>query len=108
MFQVTDAETGQPIEGATIHQFDKSKPNPDRPDGGWEGRTGSDGNYGIASECFTDGESITYPEWTFTVSAQGYQERGPLRLTDYTGARGNRSYKQITVRLVRVENGVPK
>jgi hypothetical protein len=88
-FHVTDAATGQPIEGASIHLFDT--PN----------QTGPEGNYAVASECFQEHESITYPDWTFTVSAPGYQETGALRLSTYTGEQGNETRKRIEIALTR-------
>jgi hypothetical protein len=86
-FRVTDARTGQPIAGASIQRSDT------------KASTGPDGRYAIASECFTESGSIVYPDWSFTVSAPGYQSLGPAQLIAYTGARGQESYKLVAIHL---------
>lgn len=102
-FRVTDATTGEPIEGASINRF-----HPDRPPSPFGLQTKEDGRASIASECFTDGESILYPDWTFTVSAPGYQTSAPVRLTAYTGVRGKSGYTLIEIRLTRNPNVRPE
>ena len=64
-------------------------------------RTHSDGTTTLASDCFTDGGSIIYPDWTFTVSAPGYQRAGPLSMKAYTGALGKKDHQRMEVGLAQ-------
>lgn len=107
MFRVTDAETGQPIEGALILLS-----GADEQEFPWRDRhpmrTREDGRAGIASECFTDGELLVYPNWTFVVSAPGYQSTAPVRLAAHTGTRGKLAGLRINIALVRDPNARPE
>jgi hypothetical protein len=106
-FRVTDAATGEPIDGATVRLSDADEPG-SRWGDGHDMRTREGGRAGIASECYMEDELILYPNWTFTAFAPGYQSTAPTRLAAHTGIRGHKSYHQVNIALVRDPNARPE
>ena len=93
-FVVVDADTGAPVEGATV-LVSRQYRTEERPA---EARTGPDGTARVVIDCTTAGRSglfvndgsADFGAWQFEVLKDGYGRAGPLELIESTGREAAR------------------